>query len=203
MSRLDKLLEIASPSLSEEIASTSSIDDKDLFGLLARKNGFFAFEYALEVFPCGASALSYPVTEWNSQTLWHDAYNDLAPKGFCFAQDAFGGQFVLSDSIYFFDPETGELETFANDLEEWANNVLCNHDAATGYSLAHEWQSAQGRIVPRNRLTPIAPFVLGGEVCAKNLVQMNAVKSLRLRGSLAQKIRNLPDGSKIIYEVTE
>lgn len=203
MSSIEKILQISSPALSEDDVSSLTIPNSALHGLLSRKNGFFAFEYALEVFPSGMSALSYPLERWNDYTLWRISYGDLAPKGICFAQDAFAGQFVLSDLIYTFDPETGDTEPFATSLEEWAINVLSDYRAVTGYPVAHDWQSEHGRIAPRSRLTPITPFVLGGEFSASNVVQMDAVQSLKLRGNLAQQIRDAPDGSKIIYEVSE
>lgn len=203
MSALQKLLQSSSPALSEDRPSASDLVDTSLYGLLSQKNGFFAFEYALEVFPCGMSALSHPLREWNDGASWRSAYGKLSPKGTCFAQDVFGGQFVLAGSIYTFDPETGEVEPFASNLEEWAANVLSDYQVVTGYTIAHKWQSTHGRIAPRSRLTPVTPFVLGGEFSIENLVQMDAVRSLRLRGSLAQQIQDAPDGSKIIYEVTE
>lgn len=203
MSSLHKLLNMSSPALSEDVPSLSDVGDATLHSLLTEKNGFFCFEYSLEVFPCGSSALSYPLQQWNDRNLWRGSYGELAPSGTCFAQDAFGGQFVLFGSVYTFDPETGEVDAFASNLEEWAANVIADYEVVTGFPIAHEWQSAHGRIAPRSRLTPVTPFVFGGEFNIANLVQMDAVKSLRLRGSLAQQIKNAPDGSRIIYEVTE
>lgn len=203
MSGLEKLLQISSPALSEDTVSQSSFADQSLLDLLSHKNGFFAFEHSLEVFPCGMSALSHSLQEWNDKALWRSSYGTLSPQGTCFAQDAFGGQFVLADTIYTFDPETGEAASFASNLEEWAINVLRNYEVATGYPIAHEWQLSRGRIAPRKRLIPVTPFVLGGDFSVENLVQMDAVKSLRLRGGLAQQIQNAPDGSKIEYEVTK
>jgi len=203
MNSINKILEISSSALGYDIHSLPDGIDVSLLRLLSYKNGFFAFENSLEVFPCGESFLSYPLHKWNDEALWRGAYENLAPIGICFAQDAFGGQFVFSDYIYTFDPETGGVEEFAINLEEWADNVLNDYEISTGYPVAHKWQSEHGRIAPRNRLVPIKPFVLGGEFKIDNLVQMDAVKSLKLRGSLAQQIQNAPDGSNIIYEVTE
>jgi hypothetical protein len=175
----------------------------ELRSLLNIKNGFWAFESALEVFPSTTTVSCYGLKEWNESTLWLKEYGDLAPQGVCFAQDVLGGQFVYSDAVYSFDPETGSVDCVAKKLNEWASALLGDYHVLTGYDLAHQWQSLHGPIPPRHRLVPIVPFVLGGDFSVGNLVLMESVKAMRLRASLALQIRNLPDGAQVEYRVVD
>ena len=139
--------------------------------------------------------------EWNSPDLWVGNYGDEKPRGLCFSQDVFGGQFTLSDAVYHFEPETGDEKFIANDIEEWATALLRDYDILTGHSIAHDWQAKNGPIPLRHRLVPLTPFVLGGKYDLGNLVAMEAAKAMRIRARLAIQLRNLPDGSRISYEI--
>jgi len=101
------------------------------------------------------------------------------------------------------NPETGEIELFAGSVEEWAQQILDNFDQLTGYTLAHSWQRMHGRLPPRFRLMPKRPFVLGGEYAVANLVALDGVRVMKNLGNLARQIRNLPDGTKVEFRVTE
>lgn len=168
---------------------------------LHRKNGFFAFESALEVFPIGECQVNYSFCEWNRSENWRSHYHDLNPEGLCFAQDVFGTQFLIADKIYSFDPETGQTTLFGESLEVWAEQILTDFEVLTGQPIAHAWQSENGPIPKGSRLVPITPFVLGGAYDINNLVAMDAVTGMRLRAALALQIRDLPDGTEVIYEI--
>jgi Protein of unknown function DUF2625 len=168
---------------------------------LYQRNGFFAFESALEVFPIGHSEKSYPLSEWNDESSWIKFYQELRPSGFFFAQSVLGDQFFFNGGFYLFEPETGEISYFSESLESWAERVLDDYELLTGQPLAHEWQIRKGRIPFRSRLVPITPFVLGGVFEPDNLVAMDAMIGMRLRANLALQIKNLPDGATVNYEV--
>lgn len=203
MSALDDLLKTSSEPIGKEAFPSDDIPIQ-LMKLLRRKNGFFAFESALEVFPLTSSDISYTLEEWNQGSLWRDAYEPSGLKGVCFAQDIFGGQFVLlSDEVFQFDPETAESSYFAQDIEEWAKAILSDYDFLTGSTIAHEWQKKHGPLAYRNRLLPITPFVLGGEYNLDNLVATEASRAMRIRAAVALELKSLPDGSKIVYRIEE
>ena len=199
-SAIDKLLEISS-----EPTSVRSLRDcivPEGLTALYRKNGFFAFEASLEVFPFGESCRSYSFSEWNNKETWKGYYEDISPNGLCFGQDLFGTQFLVANNdVYSFDPETGEVTLTAGSIEAWAEQLLSDYQVMTGQPLAHEWQSENGTLPERSRLVPITPFVLGGAYEIDNLVAMDAVTGMRLRASLALQIRDLPDGADVVYEV--
>lgn len=198
-SSINMLLKIASEPTGLSSKLPSAIP-KELHGLY-EKNGFLAFESALEVFPAGESRWSYPLEEWNDEQTWKSCYQDMAPQGLCFAQDLFGTQFLLCEEVYYFNPETAELSFGAKSVEAWAKQVLADYRVMTAQPLANAWQVQHGPLPERKRLVPIIPFVLGGPYEIDNLMAMDAVEAMHLRASLALQIRDLPDGAEVTYEV--
>lgn len=172
--------------------------------LLSKKNGFFAFEAALRVFPLETVTSSYGLKDWNSENLWRKVYGNLTQGLFFFAEDIFGGQFCLkNDGVYSFDPETAECKPIAKTIDEWAGVILRDYKILTGFPLAHLWQQTYGPLAPRERLVPKKFFVMGGEFSIENLVNVDGAKGLQIRGPIARQIHSLPDGTKIELEVTD
>ena len=177
----------------------------ELFHLLEMKNGFYAFEQALHVLPLGSDVTStMTLEEWNSETLWRSAYEDLAQNLFFFAEDVFGDQFCLSKmevGVLRFDAERGEASVMADSIEEWANSILTNYEVETGWPLAQEWQAQHGPLQLGTRLQPKIPFVYGGEYNLENLWAGDAVKGMLFKGEVALKVRNVPDGTPVKMEI--
>lgn len=65
---------------------------QDLLRLLKLKNGFYAFESALHVFPFSDIDVyeQQDLLRWNSPDLWKSLYGADAEGLFCFAEDVFG-----------------------------------------------------------------------------------------------------------------
>jgi hypothetical protein len=210
MSAMDQLLSIASEPIGPAIGAGSApiLADRgdsglELLEVLRARNGFYAFLSALHVFPLGKSAGERDLESWNAETLWRDAYADLAAGCLFFAEDIFGGQFCLKNgAVFVFDPETGEQTRSGGTLEEWAQHVLLEHDVLCGTPLAREWQERYGALPPGRRLIPKMPFVLGGDFAVENLYVGDPVDAMRFRGALAQQLRSLPDGATIQLKVT-
>lgn len=211
MTSLAKLLDISSPSL-----ATSTIDDDyftpfgergaEIKAMLAERNGLYAMESALHVFPyCGDGAhAGGDLVTWNAASTWKEHYQHLPLPLLCFAEDIFGGQFATDgETIQQLDPETGELTHFADDVEGWAYAILDDYEVHTGYPLAHSWQKGKGRIAPGQRLIPVVPFVLGGEFKAHNMRAVPAVAGMHHRAAIANQIHDLPDGAKINIDVVD
>jgi hypothetical protein len=177
-----------------------------LMPLLNQRNGLYAFESALHVFPLTAKAGQYSLEQWNEPALWRNDYGGLADGLFFFAEDIFGGQFAIRESdsnFYIFEPETGALEQLASDLEGWAGAILSDYNYLTGYPLAHEWQLKNGALPVGKRLAPKIPFVGGGKFELSNIYLADPVELMRFRGMIAQKIKDLPDGAQIKFKVTD
>ncbi|WP_238346708.1 SMI1/KNR4 family protein [Pseudomonas viciae] len=209
MTSLDTLLSNASSSLSEHeperLGLSHGLLDRladQLFGMLRRRNGFYAFECALHVFPTHSSQQEIGIYDWNANALWRSGYKYMADGCFFFAEDVFGGQFCFKDGkVYIFDPEIGSLEYLADDIESWAKSILVDFDVLTGHPLAHQWQKQNGQLPAGKRLLPKVPFVLGGEFVLDNLYLADAVEGMKLRADIASQIRDLPDGAQIKFNV--
>jgi hypothetical protein len=202
---LDKLLSISTDSplrfSSETAAGTPVLNVmlwRELAEFLRRRNGFYAFESALHVFPLQSAGNVYGLDGWNAPDTWVGCYEDLANGCFFFAEDIFGNQFCIKgNDICSFDAETGATKALASNLEGWAAAILSDYQFLTGHKLAHEWQVRNGRIQDNKRLVPKIPFVGGGAYVVDNLYAGDTITSLRYRGEFAVQIRDVPDGGKI------
>lgn len=211
MNPLEKLLSISSESLSSQPVSISIPGFEnfgslgtELLSLLQQKNGFYAFESALHLFPATSSESEININRWNSLDLWRYEYGDLAENILFFAEDAFGDQFCLYDhAICSFTSETGELKVLAKTFGAWAQLILDDYNLLTGYSLLRDWQILNGPISPDMRLMPKIPFVLGGEFAVENLYPLKSVSGMRTKGNLARQIKDMPDGTQIEIRIIE
>ena len=211
MDSIEKLLSVGGDSLSRQPAAVNS-SDFDRFGLLgaelanflSHKNGFYAFESALHVFPAASFENELTLSRWNAFDLWRHEYGDLAENIFFFAEDVFGDQFCLHENqTCSFDAETGELKPLCSTFEEWSKQILEEYEVLTGYPLSHDWQIRHGALPSGKRLMPKIPFVLGGEYAVDNLYALASVSGMKSRGNLARQIRNLPDGTQIEFGIVE
>jgi hypothetical protein len=205
---LQKLLSISSDPLADaagsaEIALLIPDSGSDLASALALKNGFYAFESALCVFPVARSDAAYDIATWNAPSLWKQDYELFPENCLCFAESIFGEQFCLLDGAVFrFDPETGDFERLCRSIEEWAEAILNDFNSLTGYPLAHAWQVRNGALAPKHRLIARIPFVCGGEFAAENLAAIETAQGMRSRANLARQIRDVPYGGKIEFVIT-
>lgn len=206
---LKKLVSISSealcdnaPQIPERLLNELGLLGEQLIELLKNKNGFYAFENALHVLPAGCKDSCMSIEEWNDDSSWRKEYGDLVQGHLFFAEDVLGVQFALcNDGIRKFDPETGEFEDFAPNLEKWATKILEDYNYETGYQLAHDWQSQNGSLPAGKRLLPKTPFVLGGTYKVENLYAADALQGMMFRADIWRQIRDLPDGSQIKLKV--
>lgn len=208
MTRIEKLLSISSEALGSKPSAfpkvlRECVLGEELFHLLGQKNGFYAFEYALHVFPLTADPET-GLEGWNAESLWRNAYEDLAEGLLFFAEDALQDQFCLSNKmggVYRFHAETGQTVLMAASVEEWTGVILANYRTETGWPLVHEWQEKNGRLPLGKRLMPKTPFFLGGEYKIENLWAGNPLEGMRFKADLAMQTRQLPEGAKVKLNV--
>lgn len=212
MTRTEKLVSISSEALGAKIDVVPELLERcalgrELFEMLRARNGFYAFEHALHVFPLRSDITgTMTLDDWNSDTLWRNAYGGLADGFLFFAEDIFGDQFCLSarqDGILRFAAETGETTLLAESIEKWADLLLSDYKVETGWTLAHEWQAKNGQLQFGQRLHPKIPFVLGGKYQLDNLYSGDAVERMLFNGDLASQLKDLPDGAQIRLRVKE
>lgn len=203
-----KLLSIASPALIDAPpmlgAKLTKLLGKrldELLALLRERNGFYAFESALHVFPATTKAGLMDLEQWNSDELWRSTYGAMVDRCVFFAEDVFGCPFAIrDDKVLSMDPENGELEEIGDDLESFASHILADFEVATGQPLAHEWQTMRGPLAPGRRLFPGIPFVLDGPYEVENLRDVDAAQAMRFRGKLAVQLKNVPPGAKVEFK---
>jgi hypothetical protein len=209
MNALLKLLRCAGPALGTSPPHGATFrpfgrHGADLLALLQQRNGFFAFESALLVRPSGDGSVLANLESWNEPALWRESYagTPLPSNALFFAEDAFGGPFALdSAGVLAVNPETGESERIAADLEGWAQAILDDPAFLTGHTLARDWQQAHGALGVGQRLVPATPFVLGGDYSVENLVAYEAPRGMRARGGLARQLVDVPDGTSIVFRL--
>jgi hypothetical protein len=210
MTRTEKLVSLGSEPLGAEVASipgfmkTYPLGD-EVFRMLQLKNGFYAFEQALHVFPVGSDITSTATLEdWNSQTLWRNAYADLTDGLLFFAEDILGDQFCISgiqSGVFRFDSERGETTNIAASIEGWAHKILSDYRVETGWPLANQWQTKHGPLLLGTRLQPKIPFVYGGAYALDNLWAGDSVEGMLFKGEVALKVRDLPEGSQVQMQI--
>lgn len=211
MTAIQKLVSISGPALSTKPVTVNLSDfgrfgsrGDELLELLSVKNGFFAFESALHLFPAAPFEQEMTLSRWNSFGLWRHEYGSLAEGKLFFAEDACGNQFCIEkEKIGFFDAETGAVEILADDLEGWARRMLSDYEVLTSYPLARQWQSQNGRLALGQRLMLKRPLVLGGDYSPTNLFAVEAVEGMRLRGNIAKQIDGLPEGTQVDFRFTD
>ena len=202
MTYVEKLISISSEPLAPTTAAMAKVLEpyllgSELFHMLECKNGFYAFESALHVFPLTCAA-GMSVEEWNADSLWRNGYQDLVEGLLFFAEDVFQNQFCLSaDAILSFNAETGTTAFFADSIENWARKILVDYEHQAGWGLASKWQAENGPLPTGKRLMPKIPFFLGGEYSIENLWAGDPVEGMRFKADLALQTRKLPDGSAI------
>jgi hypothetical protein len=218
MSRLEKLISISTDALAPlPEAMPRFLADwplgPELYAMLTLRNGFYAFESALHVFPVTADPVS-GLEAWNAESLWRHAYKDLADGLLFFAEDVFQDQFCLSrvrrsrfraakQGVMRFDAETGQTTFLADSIEAWADLILSDYSVQTGWQLAHDWQALHGPLPLGKRLMPKIPFILQGKYSLDNLYVGSPLEGMTFKGGVAMKIRDLPDGTKIRLRVVD
>ncbi|GGM89423.1 hypothetical protein GCM10010106_41060 [Thermopolyspora flexuosa] len=195
MNPLRRLAELGSAPLGGPLQEQNGVPNI-LRPLLLMKNGFYAFESSLHVYPWGGGPGSGEF--WNDPRLWREEYGDAVAGLTFFAEDAFGFQFATDgDAIFSFDPEVAERERVSSDVMEWASLILEDFEVRTGFPVMHEWQVHNGRILHGHRLAPATPFFLGGKYEAREMRMMESVGLMRFRANVYRQVKDLPDGAKV------
>lgn len=203
-----KMLSLASEPIGDPLNEMGALSNwgilgKELAEMLRSKNGFYAYESALLVRPLRNAQAPFGLLEWNAPKLWKAEYVENLDAAFFFAEDVFGGQYcVREDMICTFDPETGIFEEISSSLGAWAEEVMADYHFRSGYPLAHEWQMANGALPLGVRLLPKIPFVCGGKFELENLYPITDIKGMLFRASIANQIRDLPDGAEIVLKTS-
>jgi hypothetical protein len=204
MNSIDKLIQIGSEPFSlspPKDLGSFGIPKKlknDLFRVLRKKNGFFAFESSLLLLPSETSGRIPGIDDWNSTQRWLRYYSHVGTHVLFFAMDLFACQFGLSPrGVIRLNPESGQVEVHSSSLAEWADKILADYDYESGWSLGKKWQEQNGPIAPGFRLLGKKPFVLGGGFQTQNLITVEMFDAMEKLGKLFGQIKDIPDGEQV------
>jgi hypothetical protein len=202
MSCQNKVLEISSASIcdAEPVLGEQVIGEqfRERLEFCQRRNGTYAFESALHVFPLCTHSEHTGFHWWNAPQTWKHEYEGAVDHIEFFAEDIFGEQFgIASDAIVLFNPETGQVKQMSKTFDDWACDILADYEFLTGYPFAHEWQQQFGPLRAGMRLAPKTPFMFGGQFMLSNFYAADPVKLMRFRGDIYRQTRTLPDGKRV------
>lgn len=161
-------------------------------------NGLYAFSRALHIFGVDSARPFHNLRDRNREAAWRRAYGPAAEGFTFFAEDVFGNLFAIRKGEAFsFDPETAKIAKVGNGFGGWLEYLVGDLSYATGGGVAQVYSEGNGPIPFDMRLSPIKPFVLGGEYDLENLRPLHWEKSLEFRSEVCRQIRDLPEGANI------
>lgn len=193
---LTRLLSLAGPALGSGGSPSRAGLPAELAVLSHRRDGWMAYFSALHVFPLRPRGAGPGLAEVNA--VLSEEFGALAAGHTAFAQDLFGVLFTWSaDGVSGFDPETGEAEWFAADLDGWADAVIAAPEELVGSAFAYDWQERHGALKLGERLVALVPWALDGSWDDVNLEPRDTLLSLRERAALARVLAELPDGAEV------
>jgi len=196
-------LPLAAP-IGEEPVRSPGGRGRELADMLRAKNGFFAFEGALHVFPVGSGRRNIELARFNEASGWKARYWHVCDGLLFFAANVFGDLYGLrDDEVVRFDPETGLASALAPDLEGWAAWVVERRWTEVGWTVARDWQDRNGPLEEGRRLMPVRLFCMGGTADLDNLRAVPLEEGLSLRGEIASQIKDLPDGSAVRIQIVD
>lgn len=171
----------------------------ELGQMISRINGFALFNAGVWVFRVGDEGLGPDLVTWNRTGTWKHSYNGLVDDVFCFGQDIFGTQFGIlgGEEVVTVNPETAHTTTLGSGLDAWAEWLLDDADVNGAASFAYAYQEANGALEPGHTLVPLRFFVAGGGYEFENFKVYDAATAMRIRGPIAAKIADLPDGATV------
>ncbi len=201
---VNQLLAIASPPIGAVVDEVSD-ENATLIDIWYQKNGFYAFESALHVYPLWDVDNVAGFYTWNSQTcdLFTSLSAELQGKK-VFASDAFGNQFgmdISTGEIWFVDIDLAEAFKVANSIDSWCERLLSDFETLTGYEIAKDWQTQNRALEPGERLFPKKPFILGGEWSVDNLWAADCFSNIGFRAYLANQLRSVSDGEYVSIDL--
>jgi hypothetical protein len=187
-----------------EVASNSTLDlmrDRDYTNFLAAQNGLFAFSRSLHIFGSG-TPFDFHNVDARNRGRWKSFYGNAIEGIEFFAEDVFGHLFGLKVGVALsFDPESMEMNQLGHGFRGWVEYLVGDLNFATGKSLAAEYLKKNGPLAYGERLSPIKPFVLGGDFELENLRPMPWERNLEWKATIYSKTHNLPDGAQIELKV--
>jgi hypothetical protein len=175
----------------------------NLSALLQKTNGFIQFRGGLHVRgACHEPSWHSIRNAWEGEDAIHSLYADVRPDDVPFAEDCMGDQFLLrSDIVWRLSAETGELESMAVSLDEFLSLTKADPVEFLSMHPLLQFQQDGGNLAPGQLLAAFPPFFVKTEKEVL-LRPIQTAERRRFLADVAQQIRDVPDGGKIVFKVT-
>ena len=183
-----------------------SIDDIDILrelprgltDLLGEINGFILHGGAIHVRGASLSPEWHSLrAAWRGESAFHTLYDRVEKTDIPFAQDQYGDQILIRDDVILrLLAETGEIETLGGSLEDFFNWLTEDIEGFLNVGLNHTME-------PGQLLLAYPPFVCKESGPNTSLKPVSANEVVRFHADLARQIRDVPNGGKIEFEITD
>src|SRR4051794_4080141 len=169
---------------------------QELVALLAEVNGFILHSGVLHV--RGASLSP----DWHSlrnaccgTEAFHRLYEEVTDLDIPFAQDQTGDQFLIRQGrVYRLEAETASVQPVCDSLSQFLAEV--EHDIEGFLNVGLERKLEPGQL-----WLAFPPFVIDPGPKGVSLKACPASEVIRFHADFARKIRNIPDGGQIEFQV--
>lgn len=170
----------------------------DLTALLADVNGFILHSGALHVRGASLNPAWHSLRNaCHGPEAFHHLYDDVRATDIPFGQDQFGNQFLVrQDRIYQLEAETGSVQPFCESLSQFMAKVEQDIEGFLKVGLGHELE-------PGRLWFAFPPFVIDSGPKGPSLKACAVGEVIRFHADFARKIRNIPDGGQIEFQVTD
>jgi hypothetical protein len=170
----------------------------DLVRILSDTNGFILHEGALHVRgACLTPEWHSLRAAWRGPNAFHTLYDDVQPSDIPFAQDQVGDQFLIRERVVLrLFAETGEIERLSDRLRDFFSRVSSDIEGFLSVGLSHTMN-------PGQLLHAYPPFCFRESNAGASLAPLPASEVILLHADLARQIRDLPDGGKVEFKVTD
>jgi hypothetical protein len=168
----------------------------DLVQVLSDTNGFILHEGALHVRGASLTPEWHSLrAAWRGPRAFHILYGGVRSSDIPFAQDQVGDQFLIREgSVFQLSAETGEIERLADSLQAFFTHVSSDVEGFLNVGLSRRMQ-------PGQLLHAFPPFCMsGGDTSLKPLP---ASEVILFHADLARQIRDVPNGGKVEFKITD
>lgn len=164
--------------------------------------GIHVFCRSLRIFGLSEHDEALNIQLWNDKSTWKDGYRVFFTEAWSFAEDVFGNQYLFNkNGVEWLDIETGKLTYLCKTFSDWLQMIEEETDYYTGSSISNCWNQThpEEAITGEYHLCPIKLFVCGGEYEIDNLFRTEAKEHMEMMASIANQIKDLPDGTPIEF----
>ena len=134
---------------------------------------------------------------WRGPKAFHTLYDGVRPSDIPFAEDQAGDQFLMREgAVLRLSAETGETEQLSDSLQGFLTSVSSDIEGFLNVGLRHTIQ-------PGQLLLAYPPFCFQESGAGASLRPLPASEVILFHVDLARQIRDVPDGGRVEFKVTD